>query len=93
MDLNAIARAMGFTGMTSLDISVVPRGYRILRKIPRLPMPVIENLVRKFKELQNIVGATIEDLDAVEGIGEVRAKSIKDGLRRFREQVLLDRHI
>jgi diadenylate cyclase len=43
--------------------------------------------------LQNIVGATIEDLDAVEGIGEVRAKSIKDGLRRFREQVLLDRHI
>ena len=93
LDLNAIARAMGFTGMTSLDISVVPRGYRILRKIPRLPMPVIENLVRKFKELQNIVGATIEDLDAVEGIGEVRAKSIKDGLRRFREQVLLDRHI
>ena len=34
LDLNAIARAMGFTGMTSLDISVVPRGYRILRKIP-----------------------------------------------------------
>ena len=93
LDLDAIARAMGFTGMTSLDISVVPRGYRILRKIPRLPIPVIENLVRKFKELQNIVGATIEDLDAVEGIGEVRAKSIKDGLRRFREQVLLDRHI
>ncbi len=93
LDLNAIARAMGFTGMSSLDISVVPRGYRILRKIPRLPMPVIENLVRKFKELQNIVGATIEDLDAVEGIGEVRAKSIKDGLRRFREQVLLDRHM
>ena len=92
LDLDAIARAMGFTGMTSLDISVVPRGYRILRKIPRLPMPVIENLVRKFKELQNIVGATIEDLDAVEG-------SVKSGpnpsgrLAPLQEQVLLDRHI
>jgi len=93
LDLSAIARGMGFTGTSSLDISVVPRGYRIMRKIPRLPQPVIENLVRRFKELQNIVGATIEDLDEVEGIGEVRAKSIKDGLRRFREQVLLDRHI
>jgi len=29
----------------------------------------------------------------VEGIGEVRARSIKEGLRRLREQVLLDRHI
>ena len=93
LDLNAIAREMGFAGAGSLDISVVPRGYRILRKIPRLPQPVIENLVRRFKELHNIVGATIEDLDEVEGIGEVRAKSIKEGLRRFREQVLLDRHL
>lgn len=93
LDLNSIAKVLGFSPQTSLDVSVTPRGYRILRKIPRLPVPVIENLVRTFKDLQNILGATIEELDEVEGIGEVRAKSIKEGLRRLREQVLLDRHI
>lgn len=92
LDLNAIVKEMGFLGQT-LDLSITPRGYRILRKIPKLPVPVIDNLVRTFKNLQHILGASIEELDEVEGIGEVRAKSIKEGLRRLREQVLLDRHI
>ncbi|HHU51064.1 MAG TPA: DNA integrity scanning protein DisA [Firmicutes bacterium] len=93
LDLNAIAKFLGFAGQVNMEASITPRGYRILRKIPRLPLPVIENLVRTFGDLQNIVGASIDELDDVEGIGEVRAKSIKDGLRRLREQVLLDRHI
>lgn len=92
LDLNAIVKEMGFMGQ-ALDLSITPRGYRILRKIPKLPVPVIDNLVRTFKNLQHILGASIEELDEVEGIGEVRAKSIKEGLRRLREQVLLDRHI
>jgi diadenylate cyclase len=37
--------------------------------------------------------ATIEELDEVEGIGEVRARAIKDGLKRIQEQVFIDRHI
>ncbi|HBR34026.1 MAG TPA: DNA integrity scanning protein DisA [Firmicutes bacterium] len=92
VDLNAVTKDMGYSNQ-SVDMQMTPRGYRILRKIPKLPLPVIENLVRRFDNLQNIVGATIEELDEVEGIGEVRARSIKDGLRRLREQVLLDRHI
>ncbi len=92
VDLNAVTKDMGYSNQ-SVDLQMTPRGYRILRKIPKLPLPVIENLVRRFDNLQNIVGATIEELDEVEGIGEVRARSIKDGLRRLREQVLLDRHI
>ncbi len=88
-----VCRILGY-GVTpnSLDIPVVPRGYRILRRIPRLPMLVIENLVGHFKTLHRIFNATISDLDDVEGIGEVRAKTIKDGLKRVREQALLDRH-
>lgn len=93
LDLNSISKFLGFAGQVNMEAPVTPRGYRILRKIPRLPLPVIENLVRTFGDLQNIVGASIDELDDVEGIGEVRAKSIKDGLRRLREQVLLDRHI
>ena len=94
LSLSTISKALGHGGsVNSLDLSVTPRGYRILRKIPRLPMPVIENLVTRFEVLQNIINASPDELDDVDGIGEVRAQAIKDGLRRLRDQVLLDRHI
>lgn len=92
-DVNMLVKAMGHGQSVSLETAVVPRGYRILHKIPRLPMPVIENLVKKFQRLPNILAASIDQLDDVEGIGEVRAKAIKEGLHRLREQVLLDRHL
>lgn len=93
-DLAGIARLLGF-GMVPgvLETPVTPRGYRTLRKIPRLPMAVIENLVAHFRTLPQILRATIDDLDEVEGIGGARAKAIRDGLRRLREQVMLERHI
>lgn len=93
LELNSISRILGYPGGTNLDLSLTARGYRILRKIPRLPLPVVENLVKEFGELQKILAATTEELDDVEGIGEVRARTIKEGLRRLREQVLLDRHL
>lgn len=93
-DLLTIARIMGLgSAPGTLDNPVSPRGYRILRKIPRLPMPVTENLVGHLGSLQRILRASIEELDEVEGIGEVRARAIKEGLRRLREQIMLERHI
>ncbi|MEW6725183.1 MAG: DNA integrity scanning diadenylate cyclase DisA [Bacillota bacterium] len=93
LDLDVIARELGFgAGVDVLEQSVTPRGYRLLKKIPRLPLAVIENLAEHFGSFQQTLTASIEELDAVEGIGEIRARSIKDGLRRLREQVLLDRH-
>lgn len=93
LDLALIARAMGYSGSQSiLDQNVTPKGYRVLRKIPRLPVPVIENLVNTLGTLQNILNASIEQLDDVEGIGEVRARSIKDGLSRYRDKLLQDRY-
>ena len=37
--------------------------------------------------------ASYEQLDSVEGIGEARAKAIKNGLRRLKEQFMLDKQI
>ncbi len=92
LDLSLIARALGYPGSASiLDQHVSPHGYRILEKIPRLPQPVIDNLVKTFKTLNRILVATIEELDDVEGIGEVRARSIREGLNRYREQLLQER--
>ncbi|HWR56250.1 MAG TPA: DNA integrity scanning diadenylate cyclase DisA [Negativicutes bacterium] len=90
----AICRLLGFgSHISTLDLPVVPRGYRVLKKIVRIPMPVIENLVQSFRTLHRISNTTISELDDVEGIGEVRARAIKDGLKRIREQALLDRYI
>ena len=94
MDFVTISKLLGYTGgINTLDLLVTPRGYRILNKIPRLPLSIIENIVERFKNLRAVLKASIEELDEVEGIGEVRAKSIKEGLRRLEEQILLDRHI
>ncbi|MBS4535023.1 DNA integrity scanning diadenylate cyclase DisA [Clostridium sp. D2Q-14] len=79
--------------INSLEQGICPRGYRILSRIPRLPSNVLENLISNFETFQEILKASTRDLDKVEGIGEVRARTIKDGLRRFQEQSLLDRHI
>ncbi len=91
LDLTGISRVLGFSSGVSLDLSITARGLRLLRKIPRLPFPVVENLVKVFQNLQRILNASAEELDDVDGIGEVRARTIKDGLRRLREQILLDR--
>lgn len=93
-ELLTICRLLGFGNHAStLDLPVVPRGYRVLKKIAKLPMPVIENLVQSFHTLQRINNTTVGELDDVEGIGEVRVRAIKDGLKRIREQALLDRYI
>jgi diadenylate cyclase len=75
-----------------LDMSLQPRGYRLLSKIPRLPDAVIERSVQRFGNLQKIMRATIDDLDDVEGVGSTRARAIKDGLSRLAETSILDRY-
>ncbi len=75
-----------------LDMGLSPRGYRLLAKIPRLPPSVMENIVRHFGSLQKILRATVDDLDEVEGVGEARARAIKEGLSRLAETSILDRY-
>jgi len=89
-----MVRIIGYTGNINLqEEPVSPRGYRILNRIPRLPSAIINNLVEQFSNLSRVMMATIEELDEVDGIGEVRARAIKEGLKRIQEQVFIDRHI
>lgn len=91
IDLDAIARVLGYSGIPLMDTLISPKGYRVLSKVPRIPANVIENLIKEFKELSAIIEADIDDLDNVEGIGEARATAIRSGLKRIREQISLDR--
>lgn len=94
LDTHHLIRLLGYpTTSTIQEESVSPRGYRVLSKIPRLPNVIIHNLVETFQYLPHVMMATIEELDEVDGIGEVRARAIKEGLKRIQEQVFIDRQI
>ena len=89
-----IAKILGYDSFADFDeVGVYPRGYRILSKIPRMPNNIVENLVQGFESFQHIIDASIEDLDNVEGIGEVRARNIKNSLSRMQEQFVFDNMI
>ncbi len=76
-----------------LDGAVAPRGYRLLAKVPRLPATVVERLVEHFDTLQKLLSAGVDDLQAVEGVGELRARSVREGLSRLAESSILERYV
>ena len=91
---SVIAKLLGYEYFDNYDeVGVYTRGYRILNKIPRMPSNIVENLVEAYKSFQHILAADIESLDEVDGIGEVRAKTIKQSLRRMQEQFIFDNMI
>ena len=92
LDLKSVASMLHLATGVDLDVSVQPRGFRLLAKIPRLPEAVISKIIERFGSLQKIMRATIEDLDLVEGVGEARARAIKEGLSRLAETSILDRY-
>lgn len=93
LDLDIIAKEIGYTGEPLVDTFVNPRGYRLLSKIPRLPASVIENVINHFEDFNSIINASIEDLDQVEGIGEARATAIRNGIRKINEQVSIKKEL
>jgi diadenylate cyclase len=94
LDLEVIARVCAFGSAADvLDTAVSPRGYRLLARVPRLPAAVIERLVDHFGGLQKLLAATIDDLQLVEGVGETRARSVREGLSRLAESSILERYV
>ena len=93
LDIPAVAGALALGGPESLDATIAPRGYRLLAKVPRLPGTVVERLVDHFASLQKLLAAGIEDLQAVDGVGETRARSVREGLSRLAESSILERYV
>jgi diadenylate cyclase len=89
-----LAELLGYDrGVDPLDRSVAPRGFRVLSHIPRLPEAVIRRVVGDLGNLDSVVRASLRDLEAVEGVGAVRAREIREGLRRLQEHNLVDRYL
>jgi len=93
VDIASVAAALGLGSSEHLDSAVTPKGYRLLAKVPRLPPTVVDRLVDHFGSLQKLLSAGIEDLQAVEGVGELRARSVREGLSRLAESSILERYV
>ncbi|KRA29968.1 DNA integrity scanning diadenylate cyclase DisA [Nocardioides sp. Root614] len=93
VDPSAVSKVLGIGTGEHLDGAVAPRGYRLLTKVPRLPTNVVEGLVDHFGTLQKLLSAGIDDLQAVEGVGELRARSVREGLSRLAESTILERYV
>jgi diadenylate cyclase len=94
LDLAAGSRAVGFQVVgDGLDAPVSPLGYRLLTKVPRLPAAIVDRLVNHFQSLQRLLAAGIEDLMTVDGVGEGRARAVREGLSRLAESSILERYV
>src|SRR4051812_13301609 len=94
LDFGRLAELMGYDRkLNTLDYPVSPRGFRILGRIPRLPKLVVAQIVKEFGGLDELLAATDAELETVEGVGEIRAKDIREGLRRLQEINLVDRYL
>jgi diadenylate cyclase len=81
-----IAQLLGYGSAEQLEnFFIKPRGYRQLGRVPRLPRKVAESLIKEFGSLKNLLDASEQELDDVEGVGQARARAIQRGLKRQRE--------
>ncbi len=93
LDARKVGGALGLAAPESeLNASLEPRGYRLLYRLPRFPDALVDRIVAHFAGLQKILRATVEDLEGVGGVGQARARTVKDGLARLAEASILDRY-
>jgi diadenylate cyclase len=93
LDLTRLAETVGFDVEDgSLDQPVSPRGYRQLSQIPRLPERTVQRLVTAFGSVQGLMKASMDDLVAVEGVGNSRARAIQEGLTRMAQTSVMERY-
>jgi diadenylate cyclase len=94
LEFGRLAEVLGYDrGINPLDQTVVARGYRTLIHIPRLPEPLVRRVVSNLGSLEAVVRASQRELESVEGVGTVRAREIREGLRRLQEHNLVDRYL
>lgn len=91
LDVRRVSAVLGL-GQSDPDAPVEPRGYRLLHRLPRFPEGLVERIVEHFGGLQRIMRTSVADLEEVEGVGEARARSVKEGLARLAEASILDRY-
>ncbi|MCW2494218.1 DNA integrity scanning diadenylate cyclase DisA [Jatrophihabitans sp.] len=93
LDLTHVARSLGLSGTPEgLDSATSPRGHRLLARVPRMPGAILDRVVEHFGGLQKLLAASAEDLQVVDGVGETRARAVREAISRLAEISILDRY-
>ncbi|MCL4169242.1 UNVERIFIED_CONTAM: hypothetical protein GTU68_025769 [Idotea baltica] len=93
LDPEIVADALHLSATSKdADATMQPRGYRMLSKVQRLSEGQIGRVVDEFGTLDRLMRATLEEVSAIEGVGEERAASIKEALGHIAESSILDRY-
>jgi diadenylate cyclase len=97
IDSNRILKLLGYaTGHgNKLSDIVYPRGYRLLNKVPRLRdrASIIGKLIERFERFCDMINASHEELDKVEGISPQFARGIQEGLQKLQDQLTIERKL
>src|SRR4051812_31467239 len=94
VDFGRLAELMGYDrNLNPLDHPLSPRGFRVLGRTPRLPQLRGAQVDKELRGLDELLAATEAEVEAVEGGGEIRAKDIREGLRRLQEINLVGRYL
>ena len=93
LDLTNVAKSLGYpASLETLDQPVSPRGYRLLSRVPRLPSSVLTRIVEHFGSLQKVLAATVDELQNVDGVGDTRARAIREALSRLADASIIERY-
>ncbi len=93
LDLSQVARCLGLAATPEgLDSAASPRGHRLLARVPRLPNAILDRVVEHFGGLQKLLAASAEDLQVVDGVGETRARAVREAISRLAEVSIIDRY-
>jgi diadenylate cyclase len=94
LEVGTIAAVLGLGEyQPGLDSPISPHGYRLMNRIPRIPEAIGDRIVDQFHTLQRILAASMDDLQMVEGVGEQRARAVREGLSRIAETSILERYV
>lgn len=83
-ETEAVLAVLGYADLDEEAVlTLVPRGYRVLHELHRLPSTVANRVVKAFGKLDCIVDASEADLMKIKGIAGVRARTIRAGMMRM----------
>jgi diadenylate cyclase len=94
LGLERVVEVFAVPGVTppSLDDLLVPRGLRLLKRVPQLSSVTAARLVERFGDLYGLVRASERELADVGGIDLEQARLVKEGIARLAETSILDRY-
>ncbi len=85
LDPGTVATTIGFTS-GDLDEHITGRGYRVVSQSAQMSTVTAGQLIEHFGSLQAVLAASATELAKVPGVGQARARTIRDGLSRLSDE-------